>query len=1112
MKKFLLSFIAIFAISSLAYAQAPHSLKATANYNAVTLNWESPESTIKLQWHDDYDYDGNDGVAADLEQPVTFYVSSYFTADDLKNVVGKSVEAISYMQYRAIYQATVILYENEKIVAQKEADQSLFEQGEYMKVNFDEPYVIKEGVNLRFAVKYVSGHNMDFVANKDAGPTVYGKGDCISNDGKTWTNTGNGNFLITATLVNNHTTAPDGFNVYCDGTKVNSEPVTETSYTLTEQTTGSHNYAVSAIYGSEEQMSYTTPAVVNSFPTPRFTKAETGVLNTTLQWKAPLTAVDKLTWSNETVQTGIGGTSSSDPKIWIKNEFDPSDLIAYTGGQITAINLHLYKEETSCSISEAVLFIFEDDVMVYDQALTQLELNRLAFDSWNKITLSTPYSITAGKKVAYGVFLRHTKKTHPVSVDTGGSVNNKGNMYSTSSPKSTFDNSKPYWSSIAEGNVSGNWMMTADITSSFAETLAGYDLYRNGEKIASDINTDSYIDNVEAPGYYTYEVVAKGSNGNISSADNTTVYIELPEVYRAPYVETSKFDETTKEISASWSMDMNLTNAGDPIYITGFTGDMNLTYGSKLSADLLKTYSGYSISRIYGMIGEETGEIKVAIYTPTGTVLAEKTLAANTIEPLTTFYVELDNPVSITGEEDLYVAYTANLKANTTPIVVDEGSLVDGGAMVSFTPTAGASTWMALGTILSNANDYNIYIGALATPPTATPSSKTSAKSYILSSLPTKDIEVTAIQPKSAIDNNPVVSSFNIYKNNVLVAQTNEYNYAETLKSFGTFNYEISAVYKNGWESPRTNIISFNNTIVQKNPAPFDLTGAVSNNDLVLTWSNPSSATILTYEIGTNDNAMQLTGSGDGFYAITKYKVEDLADKVGMKISHIKFKLASTEVNSLYATVMYGDNVVYKQPIDTKSIVVGYNTVRLDNPVEIPANWEVGVGYIINGATGTPLMVMDEGPAVEGYGDYYSSSGSYWYSMKKKNKLDYNWRISAILEKADQNLIKPMSTEASSCTYNVYRDNELIATGLTETTYTVENAADGSYTVTAVTEEVETAESNAVNYSSTSAIDNVEINYNTDIEYYNMQGIKIEKPENGIYIMKQGAKAVKIVK
>ena len=46
-----------------------------------------------------------------------------------------------------------------------------------------------------------------------------------------------------------------------------------------------------------------------------------------------------------------------------------------------------------------------------------------------------------------------------------------------------------------------------------------------------------------------------------------------------------------------------------------------------------------------------------------------------------------------------------------------------------------------------------------------------------------------------------------------------------------------------------------------------------------------------------------------------------------------------------------------------------------------------------------------------------------------------------------------------------------------------------------------------------SGINNViaDADENAPVEYYNLQGVKVEKPENGIFIKKQGAKATKII-
>ena len=117
-------------------------------------------------------------------------------------------------------------------------------------------------------------------------------------------------------------------------------------------------------------------------------------------------------------------------------------------------------------------------------------------------------------------------------------------------------------------------------------------------------------------------------------------------------------------------------------------------------------------------------------------------------------------------------------------------------------------------------------------------------------------------------------------------------------------------------------------------------------------------------------------------------------------------------------------------------------------------------------------MVCDEGPAVAGYGDIISSSAApgYWYSLYTKFKQNYNWRISAVLKKADVDMQPAKAAAAAGVTYNVYRNGALVEEGVTDTTFTVANAAQGAYTVTAVTDLGESAESNAVNLGETSGI------------------------------------------
>lgn len=191
-------------------------------FQDVTLSWKAPADEIVLQWHDDEDYNGLDGVLKDPQGAVEFYAASKFTADELAPYSGQTIDAVRYWEYREVFKASVIIFEDGKAVYEQNADLSEFEKNSWRNVKFDKPYTIPEGKEVMIAVKYSCGRNMSFVAICDRVPTI-GKGNLYSYDGKTWHSDCPGDFLITALLHNEATTAPTGYNVYRDDTKVNTE-------------------------------------------------------------------------------------------------------------------------------------------------------------------------------------------------------------------------------------------------------------------------------------------------------------------------------------------------------------------------------------------------------------------------------------------------------------------------------------------------------------------------------------------------------------------------------------------------------------------------------------------------------------------------------------------------------------------------------------------------------------------------------------------------------------------------------------------------------------------------------------------------------------------------
>ena len=103
-----------------------------------------------------------------------------------------------------------------------------------------------------------------------------------------------------------------------------------------------------------------------------------------------------------------------------------------------------------------------------------------------------------------------------------------------------------------------------------------------------------------------------------------------------------------------------------------------------------------------------------------------------------------------------------------------------------------------------------------------------------------------------------------------------------------------------------------------------------------------------------------------------------------------------------------------------------------------------------------------------------------------------------------------MKAAEEGVTYNVYCNKALVAEGVAATEFAVVNPAEGKYVVTAVKDGVESAESNVVYFYPTGVEENF-VDENAPVEFFNLEGIKVAQPENGVFIKKQGAKATKQV-
>ncbi|MCQ2290576.1 MAG: dockerin type I domain-containing protein [Muribaculaceae bacterium] len=1080
---------AMMTFSSWAQSGQPHSVKASANFDQVTVEWNAPTSDIELKWHNSYDYNGMDGLRGDPQGASVIYGGSKFLPAELAAVAGEQVEAIAYFQYRDVANIRVQIYENGVLVRDQPVDVNGFTKNTWKKVMLKEPYTISGNDELMFVVRYEHGYNMSMVAITDK-VTHKGKGNMVSYDGKKFTATGNGDFLVTAYVKNAATAEPSGYNVYRNGEKVNAELLDATSSVFSNEPEGANKYTVGAVYADGEKQSYFAQAVVAKAsnmlaPATNFA-GSASELDGELHWQAPLKGGSELTWSDKSYGNKIGGTSTSAPKVWVKQEFDANDLLAFQNYKINAINAFVAEPVTA-----ATLFVIKDGVIDYSEDVASV--SELGGEKWSKLALATPYEMSTGHSYAFGVYFTHASGGHPIGVDKATEVDVKGNSFSTSSPSSKgFNQTSPSWKTLASGKIAGNFMLTADVEPIEAATPAavptGYDIYRDGEKVASDITATSFSDAVEQPGTYKYTLVTK-YDGKQSPALVTNVTYTMPAAYSAPVITESTFDKESGEFNLAWSQDAaELKHYGTAAYTAGFSEEMPLVYGAKFTKDELAAYKGYEIKTVKFAIGAALESFKIEIINGKGVRLASEEISGSDINPVTFYSLTLSTPVEITGEDDLFIAYNATLPANVSALILDEGPAVDGGAMVSL---SNGASWLKLGTIATDYAAYNIVIAATALAKDAPANAKgitlgnsmnlNNAEAITINAADVKagfGIEATVqVAPakktakKAAARPNAV--SYNVYCNGAMKSAQQERNYSEVIKVNGEFDYYVTSVYENGWESPASKVIVVNNPITQAAPAPYALKGDYKDNgNLQLTWKAANEAAVLTYQKNDGlDMALGMTGTGvREAYAGARFPTDSLSAYAGKKITHITFKLASVQLKSASVFVMVGEgqDIVFEQPVDVESLQMGCNTVRLNKPFEISGDVAVGFGYHCTYDNGVKPHILDGGPAtVPGVSDQISSSAGYgyWYSLKTKYKQDYNWRISATVADADTTISAKKSARvktAAAVTYNVYCNEELIADNLTTTSYEVAQAANGTYTVTAVTDGVESAVSNAV--------------------------------------------------
>ena len=324
------------------------------------------------------------------------------------------------------------------------------------------------------------------------------------------------------------------------------------------------------------------------------------------------------------------------------------------------------------------------------------------------------------------------------------------------------------------------------------------------------------------------------------------------------------------------------------------------------------------------------------------------------------------------------------------------------------------------------------------------------------------------------------------------VTAANVYDYVNNASTTMTYDIVVAAGAEEG-SYEITSIAGYDNTVV---------TAAAEGNVLTINLGYNFLTTGATYDL-----------LGDASYS-SDYSVAE-----GLTITYAEGAYTISDY-SVWTAAWTSEGTTY-----TRKLYIGGNTIS-EGPEQEEGDDE-------------------DVPAVDFAGTYSAKAKNYYnYTTNKSGEVPFNLVIKAGTEKGTyeitsiagyDNTMVTATAEGNVLTINLgynflttgatydllgdasYSNDYSVAEGLTIT------CEDGVYTMTDFSVWTATWTSEGTTYArkeffsgieltkGTSAIEDIAADANAPVEYYNLQGVKVANPENGIFIKKQGSKATKIV-
>jgi Leucine-rich repeat (LRR) protein len=192
------------------------------------------------------------------------------------------------------------------------------------------------------------------------------------------------------------------------------------------------------------------------------------------------------------------------------------------------------------------------------------------------------------------------------------------------------------------------------------------------------------------------------------------------------------------------------------------------------------------------------------------------------------------------------------------------------------------------------------------------------------------------------------------------------------------------------------------NTKAQTLNPPTDLNYTIEDqNDVILFWTQPDisgDSAYLHWDSGENHDSYGFLLGPAEWCAANRWDTSNLAPYDGWEMTKVRFFLVN-QPWKLKIKIWVGNNPaeVYSQDVSVDEYEVGvWSEVAITTPFVIDASEEVRVGLYFDMTYSGTVMGLDEGPEVDGYGNWYLWNNT-WY----KNAAA-NWNLQVLTVKPSE--------------------------------------------------------------------------------------------------------------